>query len=274
MGESLSRKQRWCVVATYAIGMAWVEAAVVYYLRTMVNRIDPHQAHPLPIAGGLGTAEVVREAATLIMLLMVGTLAGRSRRGRLGYTAIAFGVWDIFYYLFLKVLCGWPRSVFDWDVLFLLPLPWWGPVLAPVLISCLMIAWGTLATQEGVVPATSSGVWGTWILNACGVALALYLFMADTIQASGRGTDAVREVLPRVFHWNWFALALGLMSAPVWGAFWQSVWSNVRKGCALDNVLASNDIPVGRLVDPAPGRAETGGNPESAGHRMQGGTGL
>ena len=75
----------------------------------------------------------MREAATLVMLLAVGMLAGADVAPRLGYTAIAFGVWDIFYYVFLRVIGGWPRSLFDWDILFLLPLPWWGPVLAPVL---------------------------------------------------------------------------------------------------------------------------------------------
>jgi hypothetical protein len=70
--------------------------------------------------------EVVREAATLIMLLAVGTLAGRGWRNRLGYTGIAFGTWDILYYAFLKMICGWPRNLLDWDILFLMPLPWWG----------------------------------------------------------------------------------------------------------------------------------------------------
>jgi hypothetical protein len=141
MSAGLGNKSCWSVVVVYAIAMAWVEAAVVYYLRTMVDRIEPHQSNPLPIAGNLGNAELIREAATLVMLLAVGTLAGRSWRARLGYTAIAFGFWDLFYYVFLKLLCGWPHGVLDWDVLFLLPLPWWGPVLAPALISLLMIVW-------------------------------------------------------------------------------------------------------------------------------------
>src|SRR5690349_24486935 len=102
MNSELNRRGRWFVVVIYAVAMAWVEAAVVYYLRTMLNRIEPYQARPLPIIGGLGLAEMVREAATLIMLLAVGTLAGRRWRDRLGYTAIAFGFWDIFYYVFLK----------------------------------------------------------------------------------------------------------------------------------------------------------------------------
>ena len=113
--------------------MAWVEAACVYYLRVLVDRVDPYQQNPLPMVGVLGQVELVREAATLVMLAAVGMLAGRTRRAQVGYAAVAFGIWDIFYYVFLRAIGDWPRSLFDWDILFLLPLPWWGPVLAPVL---------------------------------------------------------------------------------------------------------------------------------------------
>src|SRR5215475_10023470 len=92
----------WLTVALYAMAMAWVESAVVYYLRTMIDRIEPYQAYPLPVAGGIGLAEMVREAATLIMLFAVGVLAGRTWRSRIAYSAIAFGIWDIFYYVFLR----------------------------------------------------------------------------------------------------------------------------------------------------------------------------
>ena len=149
-------RTRWLIVVAFAVGMAWVEAASVYYIRALVDRIEPYQANPLPISGVLGQVELVREAATLVMLLTLGMLAGRTWPRRLGYAAIAFGAWDIFYYVFLRMMCGWPRSLFDWDILFLLPLPWWGPVLAPVCIAGLMIVWGTLATQfTDRSPATS-----------------------------------------------------------------------------------------------------------------------
>src|SRR6266853_4816000 len=138
--------RRWLIVAVFAAAMAWVESAVVFYLRTMIDRIEPYQQNPLPMIGGLGPAELVREAATMIMLLTVGILAGRNWRSRLGYSAIAFGTWDIFYYVFLKVMCGWPHSLLDWDILFLLPLPFWGPVLALMSIALLMLLWGTLAS--------------------------------------------------------------------------------------------------------------------------------
>src|SRR5207245_8623078 len=157
----MSHGKRWAVVVTYAAAMAWVESAVVFYLRTMVNRIEPYQPNPLPFATAFALAELVREAATLIMLLTVGLLAGRTWRSRLGYTAIAFGVWDIFYYIFLKVLCGWPHSLLDWDILFLIPMPWWAPVLAPISIALLLILWGTVASgcESGAgVPPAASGV--------------------------------------------------------------------------------------------------------------------
>ena len=144
------------------------------------------------------------------MLFAVGLLAGRTWRARIGYAAIAFGVWDIFYYVFLKMMCGWPHSLLDWDVLFLLPLPWWGPVLAPVLISLLMILWGTFASQfERNTRLRVLSNWRVWVLNFAGVALALYVFMADSIAASHRGLDAIRTVLPdndsigRCSLWRW-----------------------------------------------------------------------
>src|SRR5215470_2416789 len=144
MKNNSNAASRWLRVVIFATAMAWVESAAVYYLRSLINRIEPYQPNPLPVAGSYCFAEMVRELATMVMLLTVGMLAGRNWKSRLGYSAIAFGVWDIFYYVFLKVMCGWPRTLLDWDVLFLLPLPWWGPVLAPVSIALLMILWGTV----------------------------------------------------------------------------------------------------------------------------------
>src|SRR5438477_4218916 len=99
--------RNWLLVVVFAAGMAWVEAACVYYLRAMVDRLEPYQANPLPMYGALGPVELVREAATLVMLLAVGGIAGRTQITRLGYAAIAFGIWDICYYLFLKIICDW-----------------------------------------------------------------------------------------------------------------------------------------------------------------------
>jgi hypothetical protein len=213
--------KRWLVVAGYAVAMAWVEAAVVFYLRTMTNRINPYQADPLPQVAGFGWVELVREAATLVMLLSVGLMAGRDWRSRWGYAAVAFGIWDIFYYVFLRIITHWPQSALDWDILFLLPLPWWGPVIAPVIIASLLIAWGTLASQwprERRPPRST--LWPV-LLGLLGATLALRIFMADSLHAVERGTEAVRMVLPVKFAWGWFAPAVLLMSAPVVDLAWK-----------------------------------------------------
>jgi hypothetical protein len=217
------QRARWLLVVTFAAGMAWVEAACVYYLRVMVDRVEPYQPDPLPIRGILGEVELVREAATLIMLAILGLLAGRTWRARLAYAAIAFGFWDILYYVFLRVMSGWPASPFDWDILFLLPVPWWGPVLAPVCIASLMIVWGTLVTQSQDGIPSMRFARASWGACWAGILLALGVFMADSIRALPEGLDTVRQVLPTAFNWPVFSAALLLMATPLahtgWSAF-------------------------------------------------------
>jgi hypothetical protein len=216
-------RARWMLVVTFAAGMAWVEAACVYYLRVMVDRVEPYQPDPLPIRGTLGEVELVREAATLVMLAMTGMLAGRTGRARLGYAAIAFGAWDILYYVFLRIISGWPASLFDWDILFLLPLPWWGPVLAPVSIASLMIVCGSLVTQSpDRIPATRFTP-VSWGVGGAGILLALGVFMADSIRALPAGLDTVRRVLPTDFNWPVFGAALLLMATPLAHTGWRSL---------------------------------------------------
>ncbi len=215
------------VVLAFAVGMAWVEAASVYYIRALVDRIVPYQANPLPIHGVLGRVELVREAATLVRLLTLGMLAARTWPRRLGYTAIAFGVWDILYYVFLRLMTGWPTSVFDWDILFLLPLPWWGPVLAPVCIAVLMIVWGSFVTQsprQGPASPLTIALWG---LSGIGIVLALSLFMADSLRALHLGLD-MRQVLPTRFPWPAFCMALALMGAPLVQMRWRPQAPEIR----------------------------------------------
>jgi len=221
--------RNWLLVVVFAAGMAWVEAACVYYLRAMVDRLEPYQANPLPMHGVLGPVELVREAATLVMLLAVGGIAGRTRTTRLGYTAIAFGVWDIFYYVFLKIIYDWPKSLFDWDILFLIPLPWWGPVIAPVSIALLMIAWGTLVTLDVARDPAPVGTSIWWRFNALGTVLALYVFMADSFHAVSQGVTEPATVLPTAFNWPLFALAVTLMAAPVAQLAWRMMLSPERR---------------------------------------------
>ena len=216
MNAFVKSHARWFVVVAFAVAMAWLESATVYYLRTLVDRIQPYQPDPLPIQGLLGQVELVREAATLVMVLTVGILAGTTWRARWGYSAIAFGTWDILYYLFLRMMTGWPQSLFDWDVLFLIPLPWWGPVLAPVSIAILMIVWGTIVTEARDISAAPAAIQRrAWTLNATGIALALYIFMTDSLHQLPRLKNGMAFLLPTQFNWLLFGAALALMATPL-----------------------------------------------------------
>jgi len=260
--EQNSNWRRWWTVVLYAMAMAWVESAVVFYLRSMIHRIEPYQPDPLPMIGGFAAVELTRELATLVMLFAVGVLAGRTWRARIGYTIIAFGVWDIFYYIFLKIICGWPHSLLDWDILFLLPLPWWGPVLAPVLIALLMIVWGSLASQYEPPAAPLRRIWAAWLLNFFGSALALYVFMTDAMDASRHGLESIRTILPTRFHWPLFLLALLLMTAPLLLTGWQTFRQNSDNPTAESLISfpacrgeRRNNIADRALASPLPSKA-------------------
>jgi hypothetical protein len=107
----------------------------------------------------------------------------------------------------------------------LLPLPWWGPVLAPVSIALLMVAWGTLATQWPDRAAAAGLTPALWVSSSIGIALALAVFMADALIALPEGRDAVIRVLPTSFNWPLFAVALLLMAAPVASLGWRRLGS-------------------------------------------------
>ena len=185
------------VVLLFATAMAYVEAAAVLYLRTLYGGVDPlHRSRPplTPVPDLLGI-EVGREAATIVMLATVGWLAGRGPTGRLGGFLAAFGAWDIGYYVFLWVFAGWPASPMAGDILFLLPLPWWGPVLAPALIAAVLVATG------GLLLAREAGDGGpgrpgrqVWLLVLGGGGLCLIAFTADALLALPRGLNAAFAV--------------------------------------------------------------------------------
>ena len=177
-----SRKLLW--VSLFGIAFALVEASVVVYLRALyypegfsfpLKAISPQHL----------TVELSRETATIVMLVAVGVLAGSNAWGKFAYFLVGFGVWDIFYYAWLRIMVNWPSRLTDWDILFLIPLPWIGPVIAPVLISSAMIVSGSiivfrLERQRFFRPPLVS-----WCLSLIGTVIVLYSFMADT-QASLR----------------------------------------------------------------------------------------
>lgn len=216
-------------VGIFAVAMAWMEAATVVYLRTVVNRINPYQLHPLPGTALPAWIELVREAATLIMLLSAAWLAGTAWRNRSGYFLFAFGIWDIFYYIFLKMIIGWPVTLFDWDVLFLLPVPWWGPVLAPSLISLVMILGGALLSRNSANRIDRHPLTISWFLSGIGTLALLYLFMRDSFSVLPQGKEAVENVLPTEFNWMVFSAALCLMALPIFDVALRSIHQQRKK---------------------------------------------
>src|SRR5262245_30316783 len=139
-------------VSLFAAAFAFAEAAVVVYLRRLVGVVEPWR-DPGIYDATIATIEVGREAATLCMLAAVGWAAGRNARTRIGFAVVAFGIWDVLYYVWLKVLLGWPASILTPDILFLIPLPWWGPVLTPVLVAILLAgagAWAIALDDRGL----------------------------------------------------------------------------------------------------------------------------
>lgn len=129
---------RLLILTIFSIAMAMLESAIVIYLRE--HYYPEGFSFPLSlVTRTVAITEFFREAATLVMLVTIGYLTGRNFRERFACFIYAFAIWDIFYYVFLYVLIGWPSSLLTWDVLFLLPTMWTGPVIAPVLTSLNMI---------------------------------------------------------------------------------------------------------------------------------------
>lgn len=126
------------LLGIFAVAMGFLEAIVVVYLRQIYY---PHGFDfPLILLSPqMLSVEWVRETATLVMLASVGIIAGRTNLQRLLFFLYSFAVWDIFYYIALMIFLGWPASLLTWDILFLIPVPWIAPVLAPVICSLTMI---------------------------------------------------------------------------------------------------------------------------------------
>ena len=136
------------VVVAFGVAMGYLEAAVVVYLRSAIETGSVVPAHDPATLGTFEAIEVARELATLVMIGAVGWLAGRSRLERLAWAAVVFGAWDIVYYLGLRLAIGWPPSLETWDVLFLIPIPWVGPVWAPIVVSAALLAFGLVAARR------------------------------------------------------------------------------------------------------------------------------
>jgi hypothetical protein len=194
------RRLPWLII--YAVAMAYVESAVVVYLRTIYypqGFVFPLASMPTDLLG----IEIGREAATLVMLLAVAVLAGAERWDRFLLFCVAFGVWDLFYYVWLWVLVRWPPSLFTWDVLFLIPVPWIGPVLAPAVVSAVLVVGGVLLLRERARGEPFVFPVALGILALAGGVLVLSSFTLDF-------RIVLRQMEPPRFRWELFGTGVTL----------------------------------------------------------------
>lgn len=203
------------VLVLFGVAFAYVEAAVVVYLRVHYDPIR-HDAYPEYPDGDLFPmlrlehleragpqyehmlwTELGRELATMLMLAAVGLAVARSFREWLAAFMIAFGVWDIFFYVFLKLLIDWPDSLLTWDILFLLPVPWVGPVISPVLVAVSMIAAGVaiLRREARGRPVRFSRFHWAMILGGALIIITAFCWDCQNTSAGG---------WPRPFNWPLF----------------------------------------------------------------------
>jgi hypothetical protein len=204
-------------LAAWATAFGVVEGAVVVYLRRIFYPGAPGDAPLFPLRvmdGPVLMTEVAREAATLVMLVAVAMLAERRALRRFAAFALCFGVWDLAYYALLRVVLGWPAGLLEWDILFLIPVPWAAPVLAPVLVSIALVVAAALVLRDVADDAPSPfrpRDW--WLQAACGV-LVLWSFFWNAAPLARAG-------MPGDYPW-WLFLAGWLGGLFVFARSWRS----------------------------------------------------
>jgi hypothetical protein len=136
-------KTKLLLLLFFGISMGFLESIVVVYLR-MLYYPNGFKIHMYGLPASVIHIEMFREIMTIVMLIIISVLTGEDKVRRFYYFIYLFGIWDIFYYVGLKVILNWPNSFFQWDILFLVPTPWMGPVLAPVIVSASLILYGVI----------------------------------------------------------------------------------------------------------------------------------
>ncbi len=207
----------WILVVIFALAFAWVESAVVVYLRKIY--FDGVFKFPLLVVWEEGKhivdplirIEFGREIATVVILVAVGWLAGKNKLQKFCYFMIAFGIWDIFYYFWLYIMVGWPESLMTWDLLFYVPLPWVGPVITPVLIAMALVGAGSLIVYYDKKGYVIRWRWYDMAIEfSCGLLLiaAFCWDWKNILQIPGHVT---RSGIPNPFAW-WLYIPAYLFS--------------------------------------------------------------
>jgi hypothetical protein len=162
----------------FAVAFAYIESAVVTYLRKIFYP-DGFKFPMNLVFSELGYIELGREAMTIVMLFTVAFITGKTKYQRWSYFLFLFGVWDIFYYIWLKVFIDWPPSFLTWDILFLLPVPWTSPVLAVVTVAFIITLFGAIGIFMEYSGYHLEPRMYHWILASSGSFIIYYSFIID-----------------------------------------------------------------------------------------------
>jgi len=180
------------------LSVGWFEASVVVYLRALYF---PHGfSFPLIlIPEPIARVEIVREAASILLLAAAARLAGQRGLERWAAFSLLFGVWDLTYYAALWLLLGWPATLADWDVLFLIPVPWLGPVWAPMLVALSLVIGGSYLYLTPARPRRYR--LRDWLVASAGGLIVVAAFVADWRAVPERRVPAAFPALLFVVGW-------------------------------------------------------------------------
>jgi hypothetical protein len=223
---AISLYKKFLLITIFAVAMALLESAVVVYLRELYYP-GGFTGTFSPMPQRVIMVELLRELATLVMLLSVGWIAGETKYTRFAWFLYTFAVWDIFYYIWLKVFLNWPLTIFDWDILFLLPVTWLGPVIAPVICSVTMIVFSILILVNESKGLKTVITKASWFLIIAGSLVIYSSFTKDYttiiiqhgfykdfghILQNTAFIDIAKTFLPKSFSWIWFLFGELLVS--------------------------------------------------------------
>ncbi len=202
-------------VTIFSIAMGFMETVVVVYLRTIYYP-NGFQFPLVAMETDMAIIEIMRETATIVMLLGIGYLTGKTTSQRFAYFIFSFAIWDIFYYIFLKCLLNWPESLFTWDILFLIPVPWVGPVIAPCIVSLSMIVFSISIlyySEKGINTKIQPNEWTLLITGSLTVIVSFIWDFFKYLSQEATSSQAVNltenniefmNYIPGVFNWLLF----------------------------------------------------------------------
>ncbi len=159
-------KKLFLPLLVFGVSFGYIESALVVYLRRLYYPAG-FDFPLMAVEPSIAAVEIIREITTLLLLWATATLTAKTRLTKIAVFGFLFGVWDLAYYLFLKLILNWPATWHTWDVLFLLPLPWAGPVWAPMVVAVGLIYGGAvilIRDQRSIPLVLTAGFWWQEIL--------------------------------------------------------------------------------------------------------------